>query len=284
MPQLLPELDSTAVKADIRVAFFDIDGTLLDRDGRYSENLKHQLARIRGLGVHTAIASGRPHFAARFLMDDLGLIDPGVFCTGAQVYAPVTGETLLSATMPSADCHRLLQRLRELPIYYELYGLNDFYIETSYAAEVRETHAHHLRRRPQQGALDKVVDGPGLLKWVLGVRKAEPQDLLRQLEREFPQFAFAYAAFPACPEWRFVNVIARDACKEKAFAWLLEYYRVKPEQVASFGDSHSDEIFLRSAGYGVAMGNASEEVKAVARFVTRSSWEDGVAYALARLI
>lgn len=283
MSQLLAEVESS-VKADIRVAFFDIDGTLLDRDGRYSSNLKNEFARIRALGVRTAIASGRPHFAARFLMQDLGLTDPGVFCTGAQVYAPESGETLLSATMPSDYCLRLLQRLRELPIYYELYGLNDFYIETSYASEVRETHAHHLRRRPQIGPLDVVVNGSGLLKWVLGIRKDEPQDLLGQLENEFPEFAFAYAAFPACPDWRFVNVIARDACKEKAFTWLLDYYDVRPEQVASFGDSHSDEIFLRSAGYGVAMGNASDEVKSVARYVTRNSWEDGVAYALARLI
>jgi hydroxymethylpyrimidine pyrophosphatase-like HAD family hydrolase len=186
--------------------------------------------------------------------------------------------------MPGEDCWRLLQRLRELPIYYELYGLNDFYIETGYAPEVKNTLAHHLRRRPLQGPLDRVVDEPGLLKWVLGVHKDEPQDLLGQLEREFPQFAYAYAAFPACPEWRFVNVIARDACKERAFAWLLNHYQVKPEQVASFGDSHSDEVFLRSAGCGVAMGNASDDVKAVARFVTRNSWEDGVAYALARLI
>lgn len=284
MPQLLTELDTSVSKADIRVAFFDIDGTLLDRNGRYSDNLKHQMARIRALGVRTAIASGRPHFAAQFLVDDLGLVDTGVFCTGAQVYSPETGQTLFSAAMRSEDCRRLLLRLRGLPIYYELYGLNDFYIETGYAAEVTEVHAHHLRRQPLRGPLDKVVEEQSLLKWVLGVRKDDEGDLLAQLEREFPQFAFAYAAFPACPEWRFVNVIALEACKKRAFGWLMDYYQVKPEQVASFGDSHSDETFLRLAGYGVAMGNAADEVKAVARFVTRNSWDDGVAYALARLI
>jgi len=265
------------------VVFFDIDGTLLDREGRYSHALKRQLERIRQLGVRTAIASGRPNFAAQFLMDDLGLTDPGVFCTGAQVYAPAQQRTLLSAAMSPVHCRRLLARLREMPVYYELYGLNDFYIETDYAAEVRNTHAHHLRRRPHQGRLDSVVEQETLLKWVLGVRREAP-DLLGQLEVEFPELAFAYAAFPACPDWRFVNVIAREACKEKAFSFLLDHYGVKAEQVASFGDSHSDEVFLRSAGYGVAMGNASDEVKAVARYVTRNSWEDGVAYALERLI
>lgn len=284
MSQSLDELDASSTKPDIRVAFFDIDGTLLDRQGRYSDNLKHQLARVRARGVRTAIASGRPHFGARFLIDELDLVDPGVFCTGAQVYSPSKGATLLSASMQGEDCRGLLRRLRELPLYYELYGTDGFYIETDYAAEVQKVHAQHLRQVPQRGALDRVVEEGGLLKWVLGVRKDEPQDLLGQLEREFSQFAFAYAAFPACPDWHFVNVIAREASKEKAFAWLLDHYQVTPAQVASFGDSHSDEVFLRSAGYGVAMGNAADTVKSAARFVTKCAWDDGVAYALARLI
>lgn len=284
MPHLLTDLDVGSLGADIRVAFFDIDGTLLDREGNYSDELRRQIKRIRALGVRTAIASGRPHFAARFLMDDLELIDAGVFCSGAQVYEPASGKTLSCAPMPSAACRRLLERLREIQVYYELYGLNDFYIETDYAAEVSATHARHLRLQPRRGPLDHIIDGEPVLKWVLGARKDEPLDVLRQIESEFPEFTFSYAAFPACPEWHFVNVIAREANKEQAFAWLLEHYQVKPEQVASFGDSHSDETFLSLAGYGVAMGNASDEVKAVAKFVTRNSWDDGVAYALARLI
>lgn len=284
MPQFLPELDSQTPKPAIKVAFFDIDGTLLDSAGHYTASLKNELSRIRALGVRTAIASGRPHFAARFLMDELGLDAPGVFCSGAQIYSPSVKQTLCCAAMPVGPNRRLLARLREIPVYYELYGLNDFYIETTFAPEVRETHAHHLRRRAVEGALDAVVERESVLKWVLGLRKDAPEDLLGVLEREFPELTFSYAAFPACPEWRFVNVIAREACKDKAFTWLLKYYQVEAAQVASFGDSHSDETFLRLAGCGVAMGNAADDVKAVARFVTKPAWEDGVAYALARLI
>ncbi|MBC6906769.1 HAD-IIB family hydrolase [Saccharophagus sp. K07] len=283
MPQNLTELDSLALESDIKVAFFDIDGTLLHNDGHYSERLRREFARIQALGVKTAIASGRPHFAARFLIDELGLTSPGVFCTGAQVYAPLENRTLFSASLPVEVSLRLLSRLRELEIYYELYGYDDFYLETQYAAEVRDIHSHHLRRRPVECALDDVVRHKPMLKWVLGLRRDAKHDLLGMLEAEFPEFNFAYAAFPACADWRFVNVIAKDACKKRVFAWLLDHYQVQPEQVASFGDSHSDETFLRLAGVGVAMGNAPDDVKAAARFVTKTAEEDGVAYALARL-
>ena len=284
MPQLITDLNPLAAKPPIKVAFFDIDGTLLDKDGRYGPRLAEELARIRGLGVHTAIASGRPHFAAQYLVEELGLTAPGVFCTGAQIYDPANCQVLSCAPITDAVNLALLQRLRQLEVYYELYGQHNFYLETSLAPEVREIHAHHLRRKAVIGPLDMVIPQETVLKWVVGVNKKGAQNSLPMLEREFPQLAFAYAAFPACPDWQFANVIDRQACKKRAFAWLLDYYQVTAEQVVSFGDSHSDEIFLRLAGTGVAMGNASDEVKAVARYVTAPSSEDGVALSLSKLI
>src|SRR5690606_28084618 len=144
-----------------------------------------------------------------------------------------------------------------------------------------EIHAQHLRRQPIAGELDNVLGRVPTLKWGLGIRKDASHDLLHMLEKELVEFNFAYAAFPACPAWFFVNVIAQDGCNETS---LLGYYYVPPEQVASFGDSHSGVTFLRLAGTGVAMGNAPDEVRTVARYVTKTAWEEGVAYALARLI
>jgi hypothetical protein len=46
------------------------------------------------------------------------------------------------------------------------------------------------------------------------------------------------------------------------------------------GDGFNDLTMIRLAGLGVAMGNAKEEVKAAARFVTLTNEEDGVAHAV----
>ncbi len=283
MAQLITDLDLHQAKPRIKVVFFDIDGTLLDPAGRYSARLREELARIRRLGVRTAIASGRPHFAARFLMEELELWAPGLFCSGALIFDPAAGRSLQLAALPRDASRVLLTRLRQLKIYYEVYGAQDFYVETDFAPEISELHAHHLRQPPVAGALDAVIDGQPLLKWVLATPLTE-RGQLQMLEREFPDLTFSYAAFPACPDWQFVNVIDRLACKRQAFAWLLDHYQVAAEEVASFGDSHSDEVFLQLAGTGVAMGNASDEVKAVAKYVTKTSAEDGVAFALSKLI
>ena len=59
---------------------------------------------------------------------------------------------------------------------------------------------------------------------------------------------------------------------------------ISPAQVIAFGDAENDIPMLQAAGMGVAMGNAAQKVKEAADFVTRSNNDDGIAYALARLL
>ena len=80
----------------------------------------------------------------------------------------------------------------------------------------------------------------------------------------------------------FASIIDIQADKKAAFEYLLQQQGLTAAQVMSFGDAQSDKQFLQLAG-GVAMGNAAPDVKAVASFTTKAVWEDGIAYALARL-
>ncbi len=66
---------------------------------------------------------------------------------------------------------------------------------------------------------------------------------------------------------------------DKAFVMktVLDYLELDPEKVIAIGDTRNDIPMLKAAPISVAMGNASEEVKAHAKYVTKSSEEDGVA-------
>lgn len=284
MTLALTDLHDIELDAPIKLIFFDVDGTLLDKEGYYSAGLQEQIVRIRQRGIKTAIASGRPSFAARFLINELNINDPGVFCTGAYIYSPADDVMLLPSPLSQRHCLALIRHLRQLNIYYELYTEKHFYFETDAAANIRAVHAHHLRCQPLKADLEQVALNEPVFKFIVGVDQQTDPASLTLLERAFPHLQFAYASLPGYPQWLFANVIDQKACKRNAFEWLLNHYQVAPENVASFGDSHSDQIFLQLAGVGVAMGNANTDVKKAARFVTKNAWDDGVAYALTRLI
>lgn len=284
MSKRLTELTHVRLDAPIKLAFFDIDGTLLCQQGHYGSALKKQLVRLRECGVKTAIASGRPQFAAQFLIDELNLCDTGVFCTGAYIYEPLQQRRHLASPVAAADALALISYLRQSRIYYELYTGDRYFYETETAQEIRCAHSRHLRTTPVQADLAAIAAVEPVFKFIVGVDQRVNAAELVELEQAFPHLHFAYASMPAYPDWRFANVIDSRACKHRAFDWLLAHYQLQPENVASFGDSHSDEIFLQRAGVGVAMGNACESARQVARFITKNAWDDGVAYALARLV
>ncbi|MFL0799275.1 MAG: HAD family hydrolase [Agarilytica sp.] len=271
-------------KQHIKVAFFDIDGTLLGLDGQYSDASKQQILRLKASGIKVAIASGRPNFAAKFIVDELSISDPGVFCTGAHVYCPTTRNTLVMQGVSASLSQRLTEALRNNDIYYELYTAEDYFIESDKCEDIGKTHASHMRQAPQNRNFDALIGVESVVKFLIAVDSVEEHEKLFDLERAFPECQFAYAKIAAHPDWLFASVIDKDACKHQAFDYLLDYYKVSAENVISFGDAQSDKVFLERAGTGVAMGQAADDVKSVANYVTRPVWDDGVAYAISRLI
>lgn len=260
---------------DLKLAFFDIDGTLLGRDGRYSERVRAAIAELRRGGVKTAVASGRPRFAAQFLIDDLQLVDAGLFYTGALLYDPARAQRLALHALDRTLARRLLHAAVELDLYTEVCSEDHFYVER--LTHLGRCHSEHLRVRPQECRLQDVIAAEAVVKLLFAVDRREQHALLYGLERRFPEAIFAYARMASEPDWLFASVISERACKVEGFQQLLDYHGVSADQVIAFGDAQSDMTFLSLAGVGVAMGNATDDVKAVADVQAAPVWDDGVA-------
>lgn len=270
-----------AAAANIRLAFFDIDGTLLDSHGQIHPHIYAAIANLKAKGIKTAIASGRPYFAARFLVDELGINDAGMFYTGAHLFVPRAQHTLLEVPLVVADALAVVQTAQAMDLYVEVYTPNAFYLREH--TEISRVHAAHLRVEPEMDDLAAVVMRNSVSKVLIGVNHVTQGDKISILENQFPQLIFARAYLAAYPDWQFASVISGAATKRRAFDFLLDHHQVQPHEVIAFGDAESDMDFLQMAGIGVAMGNANPNVKAVANWVTKTADEAGVAYALGQL-
>ena len=268
--------------AGIQLAFFDIDGTLLGLDGNYTRRVRDSILSCREAGIKTAVASGRPKFAADFLINELQLQDAGLFYTGALVFDPQTNTSLELHPLADRDALNVVLQARKLKLYTEVCTRDHFYVDD--LLPVGREHSVHLRAVPTECSLDTVIGREPIIKLLLASTDAEQQHRLLQLEQEFPALEFAYARMAAKPDWLFASVISPQACKQQGFDQLMSYHQLQPEQVVAFGDAQSDKVFLSRAGLGVAMGNAAEDVQAVADIVTLPVWEDGVAEVLDAIV
>lgn len=175
---------------------------------------------------------------------------------------------------------KLYEKIKKHNIYYEWYSDTEYGTDIAknddgYA--VKEIHSNHLRVSPQSRSLADIIKREGrTTKLLLGVNKQQHPRLLQELACEFTECEFAFAGFLAAPDWLFASVISKKASKKNAFEFLVNYHGMEPSDVVSFGDSHSDEVFIQLAGLGVAMGNATENVKKCANMTTSASNAGGV--------
>ncbi|MDO4294884.1 MAG: HAD family hydrolase [bacterium] len=96
-----------------------------------------------------------------------------------------------------------------------------------------------------------------------------------------PDFSLLQKAFPQISVLSFANGYMADLTpkgnsKASALQALAHYWKEDLASVIAFGDDRNDLELLQAAGIGIAMGNASEEVKAAADYVTAPIHEDGI--------
>lgn len=81
-----------------------------------------------------------------------------------------------------------------------------------------------------------------------------------------------------------LEVTAKGCSKGEALLWLADYLDIPREETVAFGDGNNDLSMLQAAGFGVAMGNAAEDVRRAVPYATVPNTEDGVAVFLEKLL
>ncbi len=110
----------------------------------------------------------------------------------------------------------------------------------------------------------------------------EPEILKAAIEK-IPQHLFEeYTLVTSSPYY--LEILNKDASKGSAVKELADHLGIKQEEVMAIGDAENDLSMLKFAGVSVAMGNATPEVKAVAKYEVASNAEDGVKEALERWV
>ena len=154
----------------------------------------------------------------------------------------------------------------------------------------RETWGSNIRRdfsgtQPTVVDVTKLWDKERIIKAAMTVgspqEKAKANDFYLQFR---DSVNFSWTKTPAYPEVDFINVIAPDVTKGKALEALASFLGVPLSEVMAIGDGANDVSLLSTAGLAIAMGNASDELKAVADYVTLDVDHRGVTAAIDKFL
>lgn len=249
----------------IKAIFFDVDGTLLSHNTKkVPESTKSALKQLKEQNIKIFMATGRHNLELYDLpLEELSF--DGYVLLNGQINMDEKRSMIDQQTINSEDTDRLIQKFNEkkhaiLFIEKDQYYLN--YVNDS----VRKAQEAISSPCPQT----KEYSGNPISQCCLYAEKEEAQEFMKDLPNcKISQWnPYAY------------DVLSKEGGKTAGIERILKHYDIKKEEVMAFGDGENDIEMLQYAKIGVAMGNAGDDVKKAADYITDHIDEDGIYKAL----
>lgn len=253
----------------VKIVFFDIDGTLVSfRTHRIPQSTLDAVAALRRRGIKVYIATGRP----LAFIDNLGELeyDGMITVTGAHCFT-AGGDVIYHRPISRESVSRVASYIEGGEGAYPVIFVCDDGMFVTEMNEDVDTVARLLDITMPPVAPVKGVEERNVLQMISFFKADREAELMATL-------------MPDCASMRwhplFSDVIAGGVSKSEGIDRVLDYEGIALNEAMAFGDGGNDLSMLSHVPYGVAMGNACDELKAVADYVTTSVDEDGVANAL----
>lgn len=245
----------------IKIAFFDVDGTLVDmQKKKISPKTVETLQRLRQRGILICMATGRtPVTVPKFdgVEFDAYLTFNGSFCYNCT-------DVMFSSAIPAEDVQKIIRNAASIGRPVSI-ATRDRVTANGYDEELAQYYS--FAGIPLEVTEDfEAVSRQDVYQIMLGCRTSDHPALLQDVQGA------------RITGWwdRAVDIIPADCSKGRGIGKILEYYGLSREEAIAFGDGNNDIEMLQAVGTGVAMENASEQLKAVATDFCGHVTQDGI--------
>lgn len=241
----------------IKAIFFDIDGTLIPMGTtKIPDDTLTTLKRLRKKGIKLFIATGRPPNSIKFVTDQFTF--DGILSANGQYC--FNSETIIhEQCIPNESYKTLIPYVEENKIALTVALLNQSFVNRYNQKEFDW----------QTIDLYELCD-KNIIQIMAYIKPDEDERFLAHL--------------PHCKSVRwsdaFADIIPEDGGKDRGIDHILDYYGISLKNAMSIGDGGNDICMLDHTPYAVVMGNANENVKAHASYVTANATDDGITQAM----
>ena len=228
-----------------KALFFDIDGTLVSFEThRIPPSTIEALEAAHAKGLKIFIATGRPKAIINNLseLQDRNLVDGYITMNGA--YCFVGEQVIYKSAIPQEE-------VKAMAAFCEKKGVPCIFVEEHNISVCQPNDKEVIQMTPFITEEEEKEISPSIPTCEVG--------------RWLPAFA---------------DITAKGDTKQKGIDEIIRYFDIKLEETMAFGDGGNDISMLRHAAIGIAMGQAKEDVKAAADYVTAPIDEDGISKAM----
>lgn len=281
----------------------DMDGTLLNGKGRISVENTTAIKQAQADGIEVVVVTGRPYSYALMPLEEAGLCCPIIALNGAEI-RDEQGTILYKLPLQKEWCRSIQAVLEKENVYIEFFtNIGVFsksmeqYIDIRMQLKMEQfpnvdkaLMLEDVRRRAEErfkfehchfvDDFEEVYLDEQLIIYKILVLSADMDKLVRIESQLADRSDFTITS----SERGNIEFNHPDAQKGKSLKMMADQFNIEMKDVMALGDHLNDLSMLQMAGRGVAMGNASNEVKALCRYSTKTNLEHGVACAIEEVL
>lgn len=252
------------MKKDIKLIAFDIDGTILTKDGRVLIENKNIIKDLKERGIKIVLCTGRNFSGFYWIRQELDLMgydDYSITCTGAFIRQNATGKAILTKALSKDDMKKIEMMLDDKDIQFVIHTRDILYNknENPNQAFFKD---QKLVMMPwlKYESIDDIKDDLARACFIGDKEKID--DFEKRHKNDFINI-YKYMR----NEKTIIEILHKDAGKSETLRDLAKMLDIQMDQVMYFGDGANDVKSLKAVGVGVAMGNAGDITKEAADFV-----------------
>lgn len=282
----------------------DLDGTLLNKYGEVTEYSKSVIKKLTSQGILVVLASGRISESVLTIAKEIGANKYYISGNGSVLYDMQKEEIIYEKYLSKEKVLELVDLCEKNSIYYNIYTESSV-IAKSLNYNVAFYNYENTKKSSDKKTEINIVDdvynyvkdlntNKFLKMTICDENKIVFSSILRKV-KNIPDIDVLEVSHMSKKKikmgtkeisvgYYYTEISSENVDKWYAIEEIMKKENIKREEVISFGDNNNDILMIKNAGLGIAMGHSNEQVKEVAKFVTKTNDEDGVAKALENIM
>ena len=265
-----------------KLLVIDVDDTLLNRERKITTRTKNALLKVQQTGVQIVLASGRPTYGLLPLAKQLELDKHQGFIlsyNGSQIVNMQTNELLFDKRINAAMIPYLERQAKKHNFALFTYQKDTIITTSQDNMWIRQEAELNRMKIKEVSKFVEAIDFDPHKCMLVGDDEKALTDLENKWKKRLAGTLDAYRSEPY-----FLEIVPQYIDKANTLSLLLEKLNIQAENVMAIGNGVCDVAMIQLAGFGVAIGNAQDSVKACADYVTGSNDQDGVALVIEKYI
>lgn len=279
------------MKTNIKLIALDMDGTLFNGQSQISPTDQNAIREVSQKGITVVISTGRPYAGLPVdILANIG-IRYAITTNGASIYRLPDMECIYSDCMPPELVCPIIRELQKKDIHMDAFIEGKCYSQRSCELQIdrlnmpepMRTYVRSTRIFPDDLAAYIKAQRLPVQKMTLNFyllpdgTYQHREDVLNILSSH-PEITYLSGGYHN------LEFTKRGITKGTGLRVLCDYLGIDIASTMACGDTQNDMDIINTAAIGIAMGNAIDEVKAAADYITLSNDESGVAHALRHYI